>query len=163
MNEEESVVATQPEVEGGNDYIEALMEMKNNSVKREDYEKLKGENKKLLNALVNGDELDIQKPKTQPDINALRKKLFSTDETLTNLEYAKTAIELRAALMDQGEQDPFLPLGGHVEITSDMIEKAERVAQIYQECIELADGDSGVFTAELQRRCREVPIPGFKK
>lgn len=164
MEEKEQSVATQTEVNDGTDYIEALKEMRQKSVAREDYEKLKGENKKLLSVLVNGEKLDVpNKQAERPDINNLRRKLFNTEETLTNLEYCKAALELRTALMDAGEVDPFLPSGTRVEITSDMIEKSNRVAQIYQECIDIADGDSGVFTAELQRRTRDVAIPGLKR
>lgn len=164
MEEKEQSVATPESENDSTDYIEAIKTMKQNSVAREEYDKLKGENKKLLSALVNGENLDIpNKQAERPDINKLRSKLFNTEETLTNLEYCKTALELRAAIMDAGEVDPFLPSGSHVEITSDMIEKANRVAQIYQECIDIADGDSGVFTAELQRRTRDVAIPGLKR
>ena len=39
------------------DYISAISEMKKNSVTRESYDKLKSENKQLLDALVNGKEI----------------------------------------------------------------------------------------------------------
>ena len=60
-------------------------------------------------------------------------------------------LKLRNALIENGERDPFLPIGDKVEITVDTINKAENVANVLQECIDLAQGDSGVFNAQLER------------
>lgn len=137
------------------DYISAIKEMKENSVDRSVYEKLKSENKQLLDALVNGQQIDI-KPEEKPDINDLRKKLFDKDGNLSNLEYIDTALKLRKALIDAGERDPFLPYGDKVNVTAEMYDKAQAVADGLQECVDFADGDSGLFTAEYQRRTRDV-------
>ena len=69
-----------------------------------------------------------------------------------NLEYIKLALELRNTLIAKGETDPFLPVGSQISPTADDAEKAEKVAQVYQECIDYADGDSALFTQELMRR-----------
>jgi hypothetical protein len=146
------------------DYVTAINELKNNTVSKEQYNKLKGENKKLLDALVSGNTIEqpVQKPKA--DINELRKKLFNKDGQLTNLEFIETSLELRDALMDAGEPDPFLPIGSRVTPTPDEARIAENVAEIYRECIDYADGDSEVFTNELMRRTTDVmPMSRGKK
>ena len=42
------------------DYIDAIKELKQNSVDKDKYDALKSENKKLLEAIVNGQELQSQ-------------------------------------------------------------------------------------------------------
>ena len=84
------------------------------------------------------------------------------DKTMTNLEYISNALKLRTALLERGERDPFLPYGDKVALTADQYDKANQVATVLQECIDFADGDSGIFTAELQRRTKDV-TPLFNK
>lgn len=143
------------------DYISAISEMKKNSVTRESYDKLKSENKQLLDALVNGKEIEIKREEPV-DIAKLRKDLFNKDGHMSNLEYVSTALKLRDALIEKGERDPFLPYGDKVNLTAEHYDKAETVATVLKECVEFADGDSGIFTAELQRRTKDV-MPRYGK
>ena len=154
-------VSEQEKVNDGIDYIEAIKEMKQNSVSRESYDKLKSENKQLLDALVQGKEIELPKEE-KVDVNELRKKLFNKDAYLSNLEYVDTALKLRKALIENGERDPFLPYGNRVDTTAEHYAKAETVANVLQECVDFADGDSGIFTAELQRRTKEA-IPAYAR
>lgn len=140
----------------GEDYIKALKEMKQNTVSKEQYDKLKAENGQLLQALVNGETIEPEKPEEKVDLNELRKSLFSPESDLSNLQYMETALKLRQEIIKQGGRDPFLPIGEKVNLTQDQIDAAERSAQIFQECVDFAQGDSGVFTAELQRRTKDV-------
>ena len=147
------------------DYLAAIKELKQNSVGREEYEKLKAENKKLIDAVVNGQPGQEEQQvvvHTQEEINALRNELFNSDKELSNLEYVKKAIELREALMENGQPDPFIPVGKQISPTREDIEIAEKVAQVYKECIEYAEGDSQMFTNELMRRTKDVKIPSRK-
>ena len=155
LNENEMSVSQQENVNDSTDYIEALKEMKQNSVTRESYDKLKQENKQLLDALVNGKEIDIKKEEPV-DITKLRKDLFNRDGQMSNLEYVSSALKLRNALLETGERDPFLPYGDKVTLTAEHYDKAEQVAAVLQECVEFADGDSGIFSAELQRRLKDT-------
>lgn len=137
------------------DYISTITEMKKNSVARETYDKLKAENKQLLDALVNGKEIDIKKEEPV-DISKLRADLFNKDKQLSNLDYVSSALKLRNALLETGERDPFLPYGDKVTLTAEHYDKAEQVAAVLQECVDFADGDSGIFSAELQRRLKDT-------
>ena len=148
-----------------NDYIDQIKKLKENSVSRNDYDKLKADNKKLIDALANGTPIEGKvEPKISAveNINNLRKKLFGKGSNLSNLEYCKTAVELRDALIENGERDPFLPFGHEVVATDSDYESANRVATVMKECIDYADGDSDIFTNELQRRTVEVVIPKQK-
>ena len=159
--ENENSVSQQENVNDSIDYIEAIKEMKQNSVDRSVYDKLKSENKQLLDALVNGKEIEISKEEPV-DIAKLRKDLFNKDGHMSNLEYVSNALKLRDALIEKGERDPFLPYGDKVNLTAEHYDKAEQVATVLKECVEFADGDSCIFTAELQRRTKDV-MPRYGK
>jgi 5'-3' exonuclease len=161
MLENENTRIEQENVNDSTDYIEAIKEMKQNSVDRAAYDKLKSENKQLLDALVNGKEINI-KQEEPVDIAQLRKDLFNKDGHMSNLEYVSTALKLRDALIEKGERDPFLPYGEKVNLTAEHYDKAEQVATVLKECVEFADGDSGIFTAELQRRTKDT-MPRYGK
>lgn len=150
--EQSNSVSQQENLDDTNQYIEAIREMKQNSVSKEAYNKLREENKQLLDAFINGKQITIEQSKQPVDVSLLRKKLSDIDNPMSNLEYAKTAVELRDALIDQGEMDPFLPIGHQITPTDEDISKADKVATVLKECIDYADGDSELFTNELQRR-----------
>ena len=161
-NENENAVVVE---DNTNDYIEQIKKLKESSVSKDDYNKLKADNKKLIDALANGTQLNDKvesKIDAVENINNLRKKLFSKGSNLNNLEYCDTAVKLRDALIENGARDPFLPFGHNVIETESDIETANRVASIMRECIDYADGDSDIFTNELQRRTVDVVIPKKK-
>ena len=162
MLEEEKVSVTGTVEDNTQDYIAAIKELKQNSVDRSEYDKLRAENKKLIDAVVNGQpgqEEQVLVKHSKEQIDDLRNDLFNSPRELTNLEFITKTMELREALMENGEPDPFLPVGKQISPTRDDIEGAEKVAQVYKECIEYAEGDSEVFTNELMRRTRDVKLP----
>lgn len=163
MNEEikqTEIIESGEQGEGNNAYIEAINEMKKNYVPKEKLQKVQDENKQLLDALVSGKQIDLPKDKeNKPSLQDLRNKLFSNEKELSNLEYIDTTLKLRTALIDAGERDPFLPVGDQVTLTAEHYEKAEQVAELLQDCVDFADGDSGIFTAEYQRRVKDASIP----
>lgn len=161
-NENENVNVVE---DNSTDYIAEIQRLKESSVSKDDYNKLKADNKRLIEALANGTKTeDVVVPKVSAveNINNLRKKLFSKESNLNNLEYCQAAVELRDALIEKGERDPFLPFGHNVIATESDIESANRVATVMKECIDYADGDSDIFTNELQRRSVDVVIPKKK-
>ena len=158
-NENENLVTVE---DNTSDYIEQIKKLKENSVSKDDYDKLRLDNKRLIDALANGTQLEGKvEPKIDAveNINELRKKLFGKgNNNLSNLEYCKTALELRDALIENGERDAFLPFGHNVLATDSDYESAERVANVMKECIDYADGNDDIFTNELQRRTVDVVI-----
>lgn len=161
MEEKEvTSVSQQEEVNDSIDYIEAIKEIKQNSVDREAYNKLREENKRLLNSLVNGESVDVKKEEPV-NIDELRDKLFNKEST--NLEYISNALKLREELMKQGKPDPFLPAGKNIIPTEEDIKTADRVAKVLQECVDYADGDSNVFTNELQRVTVDSVLPKTRR
>ena len=162
MLEEKEISVTGTVEDNTQDYIEAIQALKQNSVDRSEYDKLRAENKKLIDAVVNarpGQEEQVVVKHSKEQIDDLRNELFNSPRELNNLEFITKTMELREALMENGEPDPFLPVGKQISPTRDDIEGAEKVAKVYQECIEYAEGDSEVFTNELMRRTRDVKLP----
>ena len=162
MEEEKEISVTGTVEDNTQDYLAAIKELKQNSVDRSEYDKLRAENKRLIDAVVNGqpgqeEQAVVKHSKEQ--IDDLRNELFNSPKELNNLEYITKAMELREALMENGEPDPFLPVGKQISPTRDDLEGAEKVAQVYKECIDYAEGDSEVFTNELMRRTRDVKLP----
>ena len=162
MAEEKEISVTGTVEDNTQDYLAAIKELKENSVNRSEYDKLRAENKRLIDAVVNGQpgqEEPVFTKHSKEQIDDLRNELFNSPKELNNLEYITKAMELREALMENGEPDPFLPVGKQISPTRDDLEGAEKVAQVYKECIDYAEGDSEVFTNELMRRTRDVKLP----
>lgn len=162
MAEEKEISVTGTVEDNTQDYLAAIKELKQNSVDRSEYDKLRAENKRLIDAVVNGQpgqEEQVVVKHSKEQIDDLRNELFNSPRELNNLEFITKTMELREALMENGEPDPFLPVGKQISPTRDDIEGAEKVAQVYKECIDYAEGDSEVFTNELMRRTRDVKLP----
>ena len=147
-------VTNNQQYSGDVDYISALNEMKKNTVSKEAYDKLRADNKKLLDTIVSGQSLEQTEVKEEVDVDALRKELFGKSRRdLSNLEYVDKALQLRKALMEKGEQDPFVMKAGRTSSPeAEDFKKAERVASVLQECVDIADGNDSVFDNEFQRR-----------
>lgn len=158
----DEIIESSSNVEDGVDYIEAIKQLKQNTVAKEEYDKLKGENQKLLKSLINGETIETEQKSA--DIGEIRKSLFSEDCDLCNLDYISKSLELRDAVIAQGGKDPFLPWGSQIAPTQEDVETADRVAAILKECVDYADGDSNVFTNELMRRTIDTaPTRGKRK
>ena len=153
-DEKKSVTGTEVE-DMTPDYLAAINELKQNSVDRSKYEELKAENKKLLDSIVNGTEVALPH-EDKKSIEELRANYLKEDQS--NLEYVTNTLKLREALMAEGKPDPFLPVGEQILPTDEDVAAAQKVADVLQECVDYADGDSNVFTNELQRRLVDVKI-----
>ena len=152
---EEKETSVTGEVEDNTDYITAIKELKENSVDKSKYEKLRLENKKLLDSIVNGTPVEA-KVEDKKSIEELREAYLKEDQS--NLEYITNTLKLREAIIAEGKPDPFLPIGEQIMPTDSDIATAQKVADVLQECVDYADGDSSVFTNELQRRLVDVKI-----
>lgn len=158
MNDDINIIEQQSESGTTQDvtaYIEAIKEMKRSSVARADFERLQAENKELMKALVNGESIEIEQPKAV-DVNALSRELFGEDTQLLNLDYVTKSLALRDAAIERGEEDPYVPRGYKFTPSAEDYETAERVASVFRECIDYADGNSELFTQELMRRTIDV-------
>ena len=67
MIDEQNTQVSQPETTEIN-YIETIAEMKKNTVSKAEYNKVLEENKQLLNAMANGETIDVAKPEPEVDV-----------------------------------------------------------------------------------------------
>ena len=138
-----------------NEYINQINDLKERTVSREEYERIKNDNRELAKALINGTGANIPgitKPENKPDLDDLRKKLF-TKKSKNDLEYFPNLLALRDGVMADGQPDPFLPINREFRATAQDEADAERIATQIKEAIEYADGDPAVFSNDLRRRC----------
>ena len=156
MTEEKTIIETGTDAVDNTDYIAAIKELKQNSVDRSKYEALRAENKKLLDSIVNGTEIAQPAVEQKKSIGELREAYLKEDQS--NLEYITNTLKLREAIIAEGKPDPFLPIGEQIMPTDEDVKTAEKVANVLQECVDYAEGDSAVFTNELQRRLVDVKI-----
>ena len=135
------------------DYINEIQRLKETTVSKEDYNKLKADNKKLITALSNGPAIEGQvEPKVDPEvkINNLRKELFGSESnSLNDLDMVSKMLELRKEIIDNGGIDPFLPKGHKVRVTDNDKECANRVARVLTECVEDAEGSNRRFMSNV--------------
>lgn len=145
------------EVVDNTDYIEAIKDLKQNSVDKAKYDALRLENKKLLDSLVNGQVVETPKEIQPKDLQELRNNVFN-NENQTNLEYITNVLALRDELLKRGYEDPFVPQGSQINATQADYDKANKVATILQEMVDTADGDPNVFLNEYQRRVKDTSV-----
>ena len=147
------------------DYIAAIQQLKATTVSKEEYDALAAEKKQLLDSIVNGTAAATESEQNTPDYEAIKKecrtKLFAEGSELNNLEYCKTALELREAVLKSEGVDIFVGSGHNLTPTNEDYDKAQRVADVMQECIDEAGGNSDIFTAQLMTKTNDVmKLPG---
>lgn len=135
------------------DPVAIIDNLKKTTVSKEEYDKLKANYSKAIDALARNKQLEEVKSTPKKSIEDLRKEFLKEDQS--NLEQVKSALALRDALIESGQPDPFLPIGRNIQPDEDDVKAANRVADVFRDCIEVAQGDSQVFTNELQRRTIE--------
>lgn len=133
-------------------YIDAIKNLQQNTVSRERYAKLEQENKQLLDTLVSGGTIPQQEPEQRKTAAEIRQEFYRSNKQFTNLDYVKMSLALREAnLYETGEDDYYVPnVIDH--------DRAQQIADIYQECVDAADGSPYIFQQELDRRMVENPM-----
>ena len=139
------------------DYLATIQQLKQNSVDKTKYDALRLENKKLLDAVVNGQTVEVQSQVQKEDIQTLRNKVFNNPNQ-TNLEYITNALNLRNRLLEEGYEDPFVPQGSQISAVQADYDRANKVAAVLQEMVDESDGDPNVFLNEYQRRVKDTSI-----
>lgn len=134
--------------------IDAIKDLtKKLSTAQKENDVLKADNRKLTESIVNGQALAVEVPEEKADLNQLRKNLMKEDQT--NLEFVSNALKLREAVIKEGGEDPFVPIGSKYTPTQADYERANRVATVLQEMVDDSDGDPAVFLNEYQRRVKK--------
>ena len=133
-------------------YINAIQDLKENSVDRKLYNKMKEERDALIQSLANGETL-TPVGATQERTLAECREAFTT-KTKSQCQYLENLLALREAAMKEGQPDPFVATGHHVNPNQYTYQRAQEIADIYREVLDYADGDDKVLVNEIQRRMR---------
>ena len=155
MEENNNVNVENENVSTTDDYIQTIKDLKSNSVSKDIYLKQVEDNKKLLEALANGETVETGKKVSHRPVQEIRDDLFNKENN--NLQFWMKTLELRGAVLEDEGKDIFLPVGHEYQVTDADINAANKVADVVQQCIDYAEGDSMVFTNELQRRTNDTP------
>ena len=147
----ENEILNQETTDTAEDYISVINDMKKNTVSKDQYQKLREENQRLLKSLVDNEEIKVEKEVEKVDVDAIRQKIFNEDASLSDIDYVENVLKLRNALIADGKEDPFLPVGKRISPTDEDIAVANKVADGLAYCLEYAEGDNQVFINELQR------------
>ena len=137
---------------------EMLLEFRKKHVPIEDYLREKTRADGYLQAILENREGEIAEaeggstPRVNPD--EIAEKLFVHDNNMTDLEYITNVLDLRRARMAAGEPDPFLPS----DYDDNDVEIAENVADVFEQCVKLANGDNASFIGILQGRIKENSV-----
>ena len=161
MNEEQTMEQTTSE--SGNDgmdtsqYISAINEMRNNSVSRDKYNKLKEDNRQLLDALINGGQIEVptaeEKKSAQELVNEFRELAGRKKGKPLDVEFSEKLIEMRDAFLEETGDDLFLPSNP----TDVDYKNAQDVEAFFRTCLEAADGNNDVYEREMSRHLVEYP------
>lgn len=161
MNEEQTMEQTTSE--SGNEgmdtsqYISAINEMRNNSVSRDKYNKLKEDNRQLLDALINGGQIEVptaeEKKSAQELVNEFRELAGRKKGKPMDVEFSEKLIEMRDAFLEETGEDLFLPSNP----TDVDYKNAQDVEAFFRTCLEAADGNNDVFEREMSRHLFEYP------
>ena len=134
------------------DYLAQIQELKKNSVSRAQYNKQLEENRKLLNAIVSGDQIEKKEETKQmrtPD--EVYNDFIVSDKPRSNVERAKLWIEYRESCKAAGEPDPYASNGTKIKPSAAEIASIDRAQAALEHCIEYSGGNDDIFTTELNR------------
>ena len=161
MADEEKKAEGTPEAKSDQEYLDEIEHLRDTTVPKEEYAKLKAINNELLKRLAKGDFDPQQEKLEEVNLNALRKSIFQG--SVTNLEYVKNALRLREEIIKKEGKDIFLPYGHNYTASQEDIDKAQNVADVLQECVDESYGNSQVFTAILQSRLNEPAFVRYRR
>ena len=134
-------------------YIDAIRDLKANTVSKDRYNKLMEENKNLLNSLVNGESVAAAAPSQQNELPPIQDLVNEMrGKQLNDIEFVEKALEFRERVLEETGEDCFVSKGHNITPTQESYIAAQRTADIYRECLDYANGDNKVFMNELMRR-----------
>jgi hypothetical protein len=157
MAEEKQVQEEQPGYV--NDLLSANEKIANEKrALQEEVERIKNDNRALVEKLLNGEE--VTKEEDTTTIDELAEILYGEKcDQLSDIEYIDKTCKLRRKVIKEKGFDPFVGRGKKYVPEPDEAERAENVARVFEECVEYANGDNQLFIQELQRRTVDIPIP----
>lgn len=132
-------------VTGDSDAIEALKKLRENTVSKEEYDKLKADNKKLLDAFVSGEDLTEEKGSKKKTEDELLKSIYEGKGS--NMELAQDIVDLFDMKQAQGKNIFVASRYANTVEQNAAEADAQEVVKYLKNALEQADGDPTVFQA----------------
>lgn len=154
---QDETMRTEEEVIDNSEYLAAIKELKANSVEKAKYDALKADNKRLLDAVINGSPAETEaEPVVYPSRSECLKK-YKENNFSTDLDYWKNFLELRNATIREYGKDPLVtgnygvsPSGEHIEAEYGEAEAMETLCDNIQALIDECDGNPTMFRLKMQ-------------
>lgn len=150
----EEIMTTEVEVNETQKYIDTINTLKATTVSKAQYDKLRDENKSLLESLVNGKTMESSSTEeaSKPSARELSEQLnkMSKDGT-PNLAYITASLQYRDAYIEEFGKDPWCLTGKDSQPTTQDYLDMEETAQGLKQLVEIADGSQEVFQREFTR------------
>ena len=161
MNEQENLTQqTIEETKNDNQvYLDTIKDLKQNTVSKQRYDKLVAERDQLIATLVNGEQITaVTPPAEKKSLEQImtEQKQYAKKKDACN--YLKSCLEFRERAFEEYGVDCFVANNYNVKPTEQAYIDAQKTADIYQECLDYANGDKKVLVNELQRRMLENPL-----
>lgn len=161
-NEKENLEVVEQQPQDNQIYIDALKDINSKMVPIERFNKMVNERDNLWNTLVSGGQVATAEAVTEKEPIENIVKDMRNLRGANDIKFYEKALEFRKRVLEETGEDCFVSRGHNVAPTAESYAKAERNAQIYQECLDYANGDNKVFINELQRRMNESPLANYK-
>lgn len=132
------------------EYIETINKLKANSVSKDEYLKLRNENKQLLDALASNQVVEVTaEPKR--DITEVRKELFTNHSNLSNREICQDMMDLYDYELENRGVNIFMPTDPQYIPTQDDITQVDNMVRGMKAALETANGNDLIFNQEIER------------
>lgn len=134
-------------------YLDQIKKLKQDTVSRDEYNAIRDENKKLLEAIVEGKTYESSSTdESAPTADELRKELYGNGvDKMSDLDMIAKTLQLRQMIIDEGGEDPFVPYGKKIAPDYNDYVAAQKLADGLQHCVDVADGNNAVFIREITR------------
>lgn len=132
------------------DYIETINKLKQNSVSKEEFLKLKNENKQLLDALASNQTIEVA-AETKRDINEVRNELFNNHRNLSNRQICQDMMDLYDYELQNRGVNIFMPTDPQYIPTQDDISQVDNMVKGMKNALDIANGNDLIFNQEIER------------
>lgn len=154
MDEEKIAVSGEDKDLDAASYIEALNKIKSSSVDKNLYNKVVEENKKLTNALANGEYNNQPVVVEGPSYEDLEKRIVNGK---SNLDIITASLQHRKKLLEETGMDEYAcgtTTRRGYNPSADQLYQAELTAQQLTDLVDACDGDKDLFDTLLQKNSR---------
>lgn len=134
------------------DYLATIEAIQKNSVNKEKYDALAEEHKKLLQAVANGQQIELEKSQSDLQPREVYLKAYNENKFSNDLEFWDNFINLRKATMKEFGSDPcvtgsygFTPDGTKISAAYGEEETIADQMDLIEDMVKEADGNPFLF------------------